>query len=81
MDEIKPKPCPFCGSTDVESCPLGERPDGKTHLVYYVACNNCGSNGPLIQTCRSVVPSPDAARSASIDLWNWRAVVDNGAED
>lgn len=29
MSEIKPKPCPFCGSTNVESCPLGERPDGK----------------------------------------------------
>lgn len=25
MSEIKPKPYPFCGSTDVESCPGGER--------------------------------------------------------
>lgn len=71
MDEIKLKPCPFCGSTDVESCPLGERPDGKTHLVYYVACNNCGSNGPLTPAYKYNV-SPDKARNASINLWNWR---------
>ena len=34
MSEIKPKPCPFCGSSDVESCPEGERDDGKPWFVY-----------------------------------------------
>lgn len=28
MSEIKPKPYPFCGSQDVESCPEGERVAG-----------------------------------------------------
>ena len=73
MNEIKLKPCPFCGSTDVEACPEGERRDGRAWLAYYVACNNCGCNGPIIQTHRSIVSGPDAARNASLDLWNWRA--------
>lgn len=29
MSEIKLKPCPFCGSTDVVSCPGGERGGGR----------------------------------------------------
>lgn len=40
MDEIKLKPCPFCGSPDVDSCPGGEREDGRPWFVYYIHCNN-----------------------------------------
>lgn len=72
MGEVKPKPCPFCGSSDVDSCPEGERKDGRAWFAYYVTCNNCGCNGPLINTDdRNGVAK--AARDASIDLWNWRA--------
>lgn len=71
MSEIKPKPCPFCGSSDVDACPEGERADGKPWYVYYVHCNNCVCDGPLITTNGYNV-THDAARKASIDLWNWR---------
>lgn len=72
MSEIKLKPCPFCGSADVESYPGGERNDGRTWFAYYVHCNNCGCNGPLTQT-RHYNVSSQKARNASINLWNRRA--------
>ena len=72
MDEIKLKPCPFCGSSRVHSSPDGERKDGKPWPVYYVRCENCATDGPLIQIHNLNVPS-EAARNASIGLWNWRA--------
>lgn len=72
MSEIKPKPCPFCGSTDVESCPGGERSGGRAWLAYYVACNACGCTGPIIKT-RGRAGDAKAARGAAINLWNWRA--------
>lgn len=50
MSEIEPKPCPFCGSSDVDICQEGERADGRPWYVYYVHCNNCVCNGPLIDT-------------------------------
>lgn len=71
MSEIELKPCPFCGSSDVESCPEGERADGRPRYVYYVHCNNCVCTGPIINTSGHNV-THDAARQASIDLWNWR---------
>lgn len=73
MDETKLKPRPFCGSQDVDSCPEGERSDGEAHLAYYVACNKCGCNGPIIHTWCTILSNPVAAREASIDLWNRRA--------
>lgn len=66
------KPCPFCGSSRAYSRPDGERRAGKPWPVYYVHCGNCGCDGPLIQIHNLDVPS-EAARNASIDLWNWRA--------
>ena len=72
MDEIKPNPCPFCGSSKVYANTIGESEDGKAWAVYYVHCRNCGADGPLIET-DSVNVSSKAARDASIDLWNWRA--------
>ena len=35
MDELKPDPCPFCGSEDVEVYGLG------------VNCHDCGACGPI----------------------------------
>lgn len=71
MSEIKLKPCPFCGSQDVESYPEGERGGGRAWLVYYAACNACGCTGPIIKTC-GCVGGAEAARDASINLWNGR---------
>lgn len=71
MEGLKLKPCPFCGSSDVESCPEGERGDGRPWFAYYAHCNNCDCDGPLVNT-NGRDASPEAARGASIDLWNWR---------
>lgn len=70
MSEIKLKPCPFCGSSDVKSCPEGEREDGKPWQAYYVHCNVCGTDGPIVQVYDLGIP-PEAGRNTSIDLWNW----------
>lgn len=35
------KPCPSCGSSDVESCPEGERADGRKADMG-IRCPNCG---------------------------------------
>lgn len=72
MDEIKLKPRPFCGSSDVDVRPEGKRDDGKPWCVYYIYCNNCACDGPLINTSGHNV-AHEAARDASIDLWNRRA--------
>lgn len=72
MSEIKLKPCPFCGSSRVSSRPYGEHEDGELWPVYYIHCDNCRCDGPLINTSGHDV-THDAARKASIDLWNWRA--------
>ena len=73
MSEIKLKPCPFCGSSDVKSCPEGEYDDGKPWPVYYVHCDGCGCDGPIVSVRWEHDASPEAARNASIDMWNWRA--------
>lgn len=65
------KPCPFCGSVDVESYPKGERQDGEAWSVYYVTCNNCGCIGPLTPAYKYNVSS-EKARNASVNLWNGR---------
>ncbi len=62
MSQIKLKPCPFCGNTNIgEECRQG---------VYYVACENCGSMGPEF--------SSDALRGCNgweeaAHAWNRRA--------
>lgn len=66
------KPCPFCGSYHVHSKPGVESEDGKPWSVYYVHCDKCECDGPLVHIYDFNI-SPDAARKASINLWNWRA--------
>ena len=67
MNEIKLKPCPFCGSSRVCSRPYSEREDGKPWHLYYVHCDNCATDGPIIRTRGLDVPS-ETARNASIAL-------------
>ena len=71
-DKIKLKPCPFCGSSSVYSRPYGEREDGKSWLVYYVHCDNCGCDGPTVNVRWKHDVIPEAARNTSIDMWNRR---------
>ena len=70
--EAGPRPCPFCGSRDVDACPGGERADGRPWYAYYVCCNACGCSGPPVNT-NGRGAGHAAAREASIGLWNRRA--------
>ncbi len=65
------KHCPFCGSQDVKSCPEGTCPDGRPWSAYYVHCNTCACDGPLVQVYDFDIPL-EAGRDKSIDLWNKR---------
>lgn len=66
------KSCPFCGSSHVYSRPYGERRDGKPWSAYYVHCDNCACDGPIVQVYDFSI-LPEAGRNASINLWNGRA--------
>jgi Lar family restriction alleviation protein len=46
MDPFKLKPCPFCGSLDLEVDHLGdeERP------FFVVSCSTCEAEGPISRT-------------------------------
>lgn len=72
MSEIKSKPCPFCGSSDVSPRPYGEHEGGKPWSVYYVHCCNCGCDGPTVRVSGEHDDLHETARGASIDLWNRR---------
>lgn len=69
MDEIKLKPCPFCGSKRVRSN-LYSRECNSDNYGHYVYCENCATQGPVI-TGKKVEPGEnrwDKAREA----WNRR---------
>ena len=40
MGKIELKPCPFCGSTNVQL-----RPTDSNYVYYHVQCNNCMAQG------------------------------------
>lgn len=73
MSETKLEPCPFCGSPRVASRPYGEPEHGRPWPVYYVHCCACGCDGPSVRVSGDHDTLHEAARKASIDLWNWRA--------
>ena len=58
MDYIEPrlKPCPFCGSTDVESVYRFEKGD---HFI--IACQECGARS-----------SPCLTEHEAVKMWNKR---------
>lgn len=58
------KPCPFCGSPDVEM-------DEIDRGVYCACCNTCGVIGPAVQDA----PSAAAARNIAADKWNQRIFI------
>jgi len=61
------KPCPFCGSKDIES---GEALIEKEDKLYSQAgCNNCGALGPVKQAHPELANRDDASNNA----WNIRA--------
>lgn len=69
-DEIKLKPCPFCGGKMVLSN-LYNREANADNYAHFVYCKKCGASGPVI-TGNEVEPGEcrwDKAREA----WNKRA--------
>lgn len=70
MDEIKLKPCPFCGSKRVFSNLYSweANADNYAHFVY---CQKCKASGPVI-TGNEVGPGEDRWDKAR-EAWNGRA--------
>jgi Lar family restriction alleviation protein len=60
------KPCPFCGSTDLEQF------DNDWGWPV-VSCNKCKASGPIPQDATA---SDDMLRSVAVVLWNTRARED-----
>lgn len=63
MNELKP--CPFCGSKDVEVTAF--LPFGYPGISKVVTCDNCGCQGPLSST-----------ETEAIEKWNDRKGESNG---
>ena len=59
MPESELKPCPFCGSADVDVCNLDEE-------TSVVACDNCNANGGYFGGSDSTSPTE------AIAAWNTR---------
>ena len=55
-------PCPFCGASDLEPR-VGA-------MVAYVACNDCGADGPM-----NGPEAPLVGREEAVAAWNRRAVA------
>ena len=60
MTELKP--CPFCGSKDVQCGELGEFMKGR----YFIHCNKCQTSGPL---SKQSLNEEDGLKDA-IKKWN-----------
>lgn len=69
MSDLKPLPCPFCGSAPQSV----ERPDNidGTRFFYALACY-CGGYSACAHKM-AVEPTPEQAKSAAIEAWNRRA--------
>lgn len=67
------KPCPFCGSTDVEPMIVF---DGPPDFIVSV-CKGCGARGPEAPDGKTYIHEPEAAVAA----WNSRAANDKQMED
>ena len=70
MTELKP--CPFCGSNDVD-----HTFDARTEYVdekHFVHCRNCGADGPSARRAWNG-ESWDEIHARVVDVWNRRAEV------
>ena len=58
------KPCPFCGSTDIDCADAGYKTD-----VWVVQCNNCCATYPHFDS-----------KEEAITAWNTRTPKERGGE-
>jgi Lar family restriction alleviation protein len=64
------KPCPFCGSTDLD--PSG----GDQDAEHWIVCNACGAQGPYATIgCRDPDEEEVDLESEAVELWNKRVAV------
>ena len=42
MDTLRRKPCPFCGSTNIDRLRSG--------VIYWLVCRECGGSGPSAES-------------------------------
>lgn len=65
MPRTELKPCPFCGSNDIEPMTVY---DGPPDFIVSV-CKGCGARGPEAPDGKTYIHEPDDAVAA----WNRRA--------
>ena len=59
MSELKP--CPFCGSTNVDdSYQMGYRKNDHSKILYGAGCNDCGCQTELFETTELAVKAWNA---------------------
>lgn len=66
MSEIKPKPCPFYGSSDVDICPEGERADGNRGMYITSTAITINVMGRSSLSGAAMSPTMQHARHRSI---------------
>jgi Lar family restriction alleviation protein len=74
MSELKP--CPLCGSTDLEiSDTAGVRYDDTKVICRWVYCHGCEADGPPIPLPHDWVGTTEESREWVIDKWNDRVKI------
>lgn len=66
MEELKLKPCPFCGCRDRR---VGIRRMGRNG--YRICCSRCGSLGPHVSV-KELDGNKEIAQKKAIEKWNER---------
>ena len=84
MNEIKLKPCPFCGGEDIGySVKTTGRWERKYHVAMYCKDCNCYGKRVLVtptENTRYDVEHNEEYKKLAIKAWNTRAPMDNIAE-
>ena len=66
MEQLKP--CPFCGSIDIDASFMrGYRRGDNTQPIIAAGCNDCGAVGPDVS-----VPDHSTGYPESLEKWNKR---------
>lgn len=81
MDEIKLKPCPFCGGdAEIRMESTGKNVQGELNAQYRIWCKRCGCSGSIHRFNVSVhfaygghVIIDNFEKQNAIDAWNTRA--------
>ncbi len=68
-EEIKLKPCPFCGGVDIDEAFMrGYAAGDQTQPIVAAGCMDCGAVGPDVK-----VPDHSIGYKESAEKWNTRS--------